>query len=211
MRTAGRNIVSGSLGSEAYYGNWPDKCPYNDDLNWACSLSIKYLTQIAPMVKQSGKIGMVVFDIDDTLLMGDPAQVLPGSRGDVSGGEWDLGTKGDQNLFFLYPNPQVVKVATVAHSLGFKNIMLTARPQTSRMASIMNLKLLSIPFDSIIMNDKDKDPLFKVKVRRALDQQAGQTVVLTIGDQICDVLFPNKAAAIKLPEPDLKCSYAYFP
>ena len=77
---------SGPISDKDYWGDWPSKCPYNDDLNWACAIGIKYLTQIAPVIKKQNKVGIVVFDIDDTIVMGDPAKVV-GIR------EMELGTK----------------------------------------------------------------------------------------------------------------------
>jgi hypothetical protein len=50
-------------------------------------------------------------------------------------------------------------------------VCLTARPETSRLASITNLNMFDIPFDAIIMNDRDEDYFFKIKTRRQLEKK----------------------------------------
>ena len=92
-----------------------------------------------------------------------------------------------------------------------KIICLTARPQESQLASVSNLNMFNIPHDMLIMNDKDEDPFFKIKIRRQL-VKPNQDIVLTIGDQFTDIYLPGtNTAAIKLPDPDSTCSYAFFP
>jgi predicted secreted acid phosphatase len=208
-KLAGRIKVDGNNSDEAYYKGWPGKCPYNDDLNWAAKLAIQYLEKISPRYKGTGKIGLVIFDLDDTIFMGDPAQVI----GIV---EMSLGMhKGpngeEQEIFILPVNRQIVKVANVARQLGFKIVCLTARPQESQLASVTNLNMFSVPNDMLLMNNKDEDPFFKIRVRRQLSSTPNQDIVLTIGDQFTDLYFPGSAAAIKLPDPESKVSYAYFP
>ncbi len=195
-----------SESDKEYWKNWPLKCPYNDDLDWACKLAINYLMKIAPQVKASKKTGVVVFDIDDTLVMGDPASVLGLVELEYS----KTDSHPDQDMFILPPNLQVVKVAEIAKKLDFQIVILTARPPSSKLASSLNLKFLQIPHNALIMNEKDQDPFFKINVRRSLET-ADRTVVLTIGDQPFDCFLPGKAASIKLPDPEMKCSYAYFP
>lgn len=187
------------MSKEAYYSGWPGKCPYNDDLNWGCGLAIKYLDKVVNEVRSSGKKGVVVFDVDDTLVMGDPAKVI---------GIVDMEIGSD--IFVLPPNLQVVAVANKAKSLGFEVIALTARPPESKLATTSNLKMMGIPCNQLIMNEKDDDPCFKIKVRKDLERQ-GKKVVLTMGDQPFDCFMPGEAAAIKLPDPESMCCYAFFP
>lgn len=202
-RMAGRVSVQGSSSDELYFKGWPGASPYTTDLKWACQMAIQYLQKIAPSYKNSRKIGLVVFDIDDTLCFGDPASVI-GVR------EMEMGIHQGQDVFILPMNNSVVKVAKVARELGFKIVALTARPAESKLASITNLNMFNVPYDMIIMNDKDEDPFFKIRIRRQLEKP-GQDVVMTVGDQPMDVYLPGGAAVIKLPDPELKCSYAYFP
>ena len=203
-RMAGRNQSTGSgpICSEVYYAGWPKKGLYNDDLNWACRIGINYLKQIAPITKNQNKIGIIVLDIDDTLVMGDHAPIL-GIREQER-------IEDNQEIFILPINKQVKALAVTARNLGLKIVILTARPLSSKAASICNLQDYDIPYDMIIMNDKDSDPMFKVKVRRSLDNDKRQ-IVLTVGDQPFDCFSPGKAAAIKLPDPDCKCAYVYIP
>ena len=183
----------------AYWKGWPGKCPYMDDLNWACAIGAKYLTQMSPRLQKESKLGIVVFDIDDTLVMGDPEGCIPVK-------EMEIGSE----LFILPPNKPVKDLAIHAKKLGYKILALTARPMSSKAASIANLQMMGIPFDGIVMNDKDEDPFFKVKVRRSLEKP-DRTVILTVGDQFCDCFLPGKSAAIKLPDPESKCAYVYIP
>lgn len=203
QKLAGRNISSGledgSMSNKTYFKGWPYNCPYIEDLKWACQVSIKYLQSILPKLQSSGKKGLVIFDIDDTLLFGDPAHAIPVK-------EMEIG----ESIFILPPNMHIVNLAKQAKQMGFSIVALTARPKESRESSVLNLNMFQIPYDMIIMNDKDQYPEFKIDIRKKLEQK-NQIVVLTIGDQIGDLYMPGNAAAIKLPEPDLKCSYAYFP
>ena len=190
---------------EAYFSGWPGACMYNEDLKWACSIAIQYLTKIAPQYKASGKKGLVVFDIDDTIVFGDPAEV-------VGVKEMELGRHKGQEVFILPVNQSVVKVANVARALGFSIICLTARPKESQLASATNLNMFNVPYDQLIMNEKDQDPFFKIHVRKKLNSVENQDVVCTIGDQPFDCYLPGgNCAAIKLPSPEQKCSYAYIP
>lgn len=190
---------------EEYWKNWPGNCMYNEDLKWGCSYAIQYLQKIAPQYKASGRKGLVIFDIDDTIVFGDPAEVI-GVK------EMELGRHKGQEVFILPVNQSVVKVANVARSLGFIIICLTARPKESQLASATNLNMFNVPYDKLIMNEKDQDPFFKIHVRKKLSEIEGQDVILTIGDQVFDVFLPGPtSAAIKLPSPESKCSYAYIP
>lgn len=192
-----------NLTNRSYFKGWPFPCPYNEDLNWACGIGIKYLTSLAPNLKKSGKTGYVVLDIDDTILMGDPT-------GDIGVKDMELG-EHDGNMIFILPvNNQVVSIAEKARQLGYKIIALTARPLESKQASIVNLNMFKVPYDKIIMNDKEEDPFFKVRVRRSLEKPDA-TVVLTVGDQPFDCFLPGPSAAIKLPDPDSKNAYIYIP
>ncbi len=205
-RMMGRVSKSGSgpISDEVYYNNWPSKCLYNDDVDWGCSFGIKYLQKMAPVIKQKNITGIVVFDIDDTLVQGDPASVV-GIK------EMEMGIQNGQDVFILPVNHQVVKLAQISRQLGYKIVILTARPMESKMASIRNLEMFNIPYDMLIMNDKNEDPCFKIRIRRSLENKPNQQVILTIGDQPCDCFLPGRGAFIKLPDPESKCCYAYIP
>lgn len=180
-----------------YWNKWPSQGEYVQDLNWASSVAINYLRK----VKKSGKKIVrpcVLFDVDETLVFGDPEEKV-GVR------EMELGDHNGQPVFILPPNPQIVKIAIEAKKLGYTVIILTARPKTSKLATVTNLDMFRIPYDKVIMNEKDEDPEFKIRVRRMIAKN--NSLLLTAGDQGCDVLLPGKAAALKLPDPDSKCAY----
>jgi hypothetical protein len=212
------------MDNHKYWTGWPGKCPYNDDVNWACSIAIQWLQKIAPNYKKSGKTGLVVFDLDDTLFMGDPEHIIgmtemslgnqkpPRCADCVKNNRQECKGCSSQEVFILPPNKQVVKVANVARELGFKIVCLTARPKESQLASVANLNMFNIPHDMLIMNDKDEDPFFKVRVRQKLSAPANQDIVCTIGDQFTDIYLPGKnTCAIKLPDAESKCAYVYVP
>ncbi len=71
--------------------------------------------------------------------------------------------------------------------------------------------MFKIPNDGILMNDKEEDPYFKVKIRKKFTKP-NQDVVCTIGDQFTDVFLPGgNTMTVKLPEPKCKCSYIFMP
>lgn len=182
----------------SYWSNWlVGGGDYVQDLKWASKITIAYLKK----VKQSGKNyerPCVLFDVDETLVFGDPEEKL-GVR------EMELGEHNGQPVFVLPPNPHIVKIIKEAKKLGFAVIILTARPATSKIATQLNMSMFGIPYDQIIMNEKDEDPEFKIRVRRMIATK--NTLLLTVGDQPCDCLLPGKTAALKLPDPESKCAY----
>jgi predicted secreted acid phosphatase len=188
--------------SDSYWNGWlRNTSPYSKDLIWALNLGKQVLDKYK--LKQMSKQKCVIFDIDDTLVFGDPEEVL-GVK------EMELGKIDGNDIFILPRNEPVVKLAEYAKEKGFTIIVITARPKTSRLASIENMKQLRIPYDALIMNDGDANPFFKVGVRRKI--MAKYDICLTIGDQITDVICPGaNTGFIKLPDPTLKSSYAYIP
>lgn len=199
-----------------YWKNWPGPCDYNNDLKWASTVAINYLRSLAPLYnpkspKFGGITGMVVFDLDDTLFMGDPENIIGIEEGSLGMHKHPI--KGTmQEAFILPPNDPIVQIANEARKLGFKIVCITARPPESEIASDYNLKLFKIPKDILIMNNNDDErPFFKVDIRKAINSKPKQKIVMTVGDRFTDVLFPGDACAIKLPEPESKCAYAYIP
>lgn len=180
-----------------YWKNWPRGGEYMKDLLWSEQVAVSYLNQIAPRLGNLDNCA-VIFDVDETLLFGDPEETI-GVR------EMELGEFNGQSVFILPPNAPIVKICTTAKKLGFKIIILTARPGTSKIATMTNLDMFKIPYDFLIVNSKESDPQFKINTRREL--QTKYNVILTIGDMVTDVLLPGKAAVLKLPDPASKCAY----
>jgi hypothetical protein len=180
-----------------YWKNWPRGGEYMNDLLWSEKVATSYLNQIVPRLGNLENCA-VVFDVDETLVFGDPEETI-GVR------EMELGDFNGQSVFILPPNSPIVKICSTAKRLGLKIIILTARPATSKIATITNLDMFRIPYDFIIVNNNDSDPQFKINTRR--DLQSKYNVILTVGDQPCDVLLCGKSAVLKLPDPKSKCAY----
>jgi len=185
-----------SSSSLNYWSKWPAQGEYVKDLNWAADISIDYLKKIMTTKKIINPC--ILFDVDETLVFGDPEEKL-GVR------EMELGDHSGQPVFILPPNPQIVKIAKEARKLGIKIIILTARPKTSKLATITNLDMFMIPYDRVFMNEGDEDPEFKIRLRRKICNQ--NNLLLTVGDQPCDVLLPGRSGILKLPDPESKCAY----
>ncbi len=188
--------------SAQYWNGWlTNSSEYSKDLIWAFNVGKSVLDKCK--IKPSSKQKCVVFDIDDTLVFGDPENA-------VGVKEMELGEIDGQEIFILPGNDPIVKLAEYAKANNFIIIVLTARPKISTLASRKNLDMLKIPYTALIMNDGDDDPCFKVGVRRRIANK--YEVCLTVGDQITDVLCPGaNTAFIKLPDPTSKASYAYIP
>jgi hypothetical protein len=197
-----------------YYKGWPIQCQYTNDLKWAAEKSVIFLRQIAGFYKPKDPSkpvtkGLVVIDLDDTIFFTDELGII-GVIDGSAGRYFDDKINQEVELFMLPINEPIRFLIEEAKKLGFYVIALTARPAESRLATITNLKMCKIPYDHLIMNTDSKDPYFKINVRKDLSKK-GQ-IVLTIGDMPNDVVFSGgKTAFVKLPSPDMPCSYAYFP
>lgn len=186
-----------------YWQGWPFEGEYVNDLNWAAAVGKQYLDKIVN--KPSSKQKCVIFDIDDTLFFGDPERAL----GENGVGELDFGRYKGQDVFLLPRNKPIVKLLEYAKKLGFIVVLLTARPPTSKLACKLNMEEHNIPYDAIVMNEKEEDFFFKIRARRNISKK--YDIVLTVGDRATDCTCPGTAAAIKLPEEGSLCSYAWIP
>ena len=55
-------------------------------------------------------------------------------------------------------------------------------------------------------------PCFEQSERKKMTTKESQEIICTIGDQITDLMLPGgNTCAIKLPDADSRCSYAYLP
>lgn len=180
-----------------YWIKWPASGYYVQDLQWGSQKAINYLRKVKNSNKNIPR-PCILLDVDETLVFGDPEEKV-GVR------EMELGDHNGQPVFVLPPNPPIVEIAKVSKKLGFAVIVLTARPATSKLATITNLDMFNIPYDKLIMNEKDEDPEFKIRVRRMIAKN--NSLLLTVGDQPTDVLLPGKSALLKLPAPESKCCY----
>lgn len=132
-----------------YYRNWPNSI-YDVDLNWAKNIAINYLQGL----KTNGKTGTIVFDFDNTLVFGDPEEIV-GIR------EMELGKdKSGSSIFVLPANQSIVDIVKKSKELGFTNVIASMRPGESYNATVRNLEFIGIPLgsyiDKIYMNQNDR-------------------------------------------------------
>lgn len=186
----------------SYWKGWfRNTGEYSKDLMWAYNVGKSVIDKYKTRPGQKKKC--VVFDVDDTLLFGDPEEA-------VGYKDMELGEIDGQEVFFMPRNEPICRLAEYAKAAGFIIVVVTARMMLSKLATIENLKYLRIPFDILVMNEASADPVFKVSVRRKLAEN--YDICLTVGDKITDVICPGaNTAFIKVPEPSSKVSYAYLP
>jgi predicted secreted acid phosphatase len=195
----------------SYWANWP-KCEYTKDLQWAADVTTKYLIAYKKKPPTDSKPAALIFDIDDTLIFGDPEKVLnlqeltfdvPGPTGEA------------YEVEISPPNMPIINLLNNARKMEFKIILLTARPPSCIIDTIKNMEIFGILYDKLIMNTIDKkgeplDPCFKLKERKKLNAQFN--IVATIGDQLTDVYLPGAhTLVVKLPDIKSKCSYIIPP
>ena len=173
-----------------YYKGWPTWGNYVSTLNKVNKYAISYLRHYSENF--NAKKASIVFDIDDTLVYTDPYKNF----------KYDI--VNVKNDIFIYPSiEQISTIARFAKKLGFKIIIITARPQKSEKSSIENLKKFKIPFDDIFHAQVYPPPYkYKIELKQKLDIK--NNIILSIGDQWPDVLGLDKKyyLGIKLPEPD---------
>jgi predicted secreted acid phosphatase len=137
--------------------------------------------------KQTALPKAIIMDVDDTLVS--------------TINETVKFVKINKSVLFLYPGIKpMVQVAQTAKKLGYKIIILTARPRASFLSTKFNLDILEVPYDEIHMNNHSHDISFKYRVRQQLLKR--YNVLFTVGDQIGDVNGPPGLLGIKLPSQD---------
>ena len=177
-----------------YYKGWPDSGKYYDKLNQIEDMVSKYLINFS---KINNKKNTVIFDIDDTLVYTDNINMFPAKKFPF---EWLPG-------YMIFPEiPQMVRIAKLCKKLGFKIIIITARPSASKKSSIKNLKLFGIEYDEIYHNDNNQGLNFKISLKRKLSQT--NNIILSIGDQWPDIQGLTGCLCIKLPS--IQDQNAYF-
>lgn len=148
----------------------------------------QYLTNL--LIKNKGKYDAIIVDVDDTLVYTH--------KNGISLVKY---TKIRNQPVFIYPGIQpIVEVTQIAKRLGFRIIILTARPPESYLSTRFNLDILKVPYDEIIMNNLKQDISFKWKIRKDLIKR--YKVLFTVGDQVADVNGPPGLLGIKLPSFD---------
>lgn len=169
-----------------FYKGWPNNGEYVDLLNKTKKYLINYLNKNKNIAKSSA----VIFDVDDTLVYTNP-----------SGKENVKFIKFNNEELFIFPEiSQMTYVVKYAKKLGFKIIILTARPRTSFLSTKFNLDIYKIPYDYIYMNSENKHISFKKDVRKML--MKNHNIIMSVGDQAHDVNGPRGIHGVKLPSID---------
>lgn len=177
-----------------FYNGWPKTGKYYNKLNEVNYLLYNYLINFS---KIKNKKNTVIFDIDDTLVFTDRANLFPNK-------------KFPNNLihgYMLFPEiPQIVQIIKLCKQLGFKIIIITARPYESEISSKKNLELLGIQYDEIYHNKNYPDLNFKIQLKQKLSKT--NNIILSVGDQWPDIQGLKNCLGIKLPS--LEDHNAYF-
>lgn len=174
-----------------YYHNWPDST-YNKDLLYAKNSILDYLKEPR---KVSSQKECIVFDLDETLIFGDPSETM-GIR------EMELGTSTEGHSIFALPIiKEIVEVARYAKSIGLYVVVMSARPKESYTATVTNLNMFGVEYDELI-HDNDENMLaseYKSKNFEILSKK--YDIICTVGDQEIDC-YSNNPFSVKLPDPE---------
>jgi predicted secreted acid phosphatase len=168
-----------------YFKGWPKTGKYYNKLNDIYNLLFDYLVNF-PRVKN--KKYTVIFDIDDTLVYTDHLNLFPQKK---FPNNWIRG-------YMLFPQiPQIAQIAKLCHRLGFKIIIITARPYQSEPSSKKNLELLGIEYHEMYHNHNYPDLNFKIQLKQKLSKT--NNIILSVGDQWPDIQGLYNCLCIKLP------------
>lgn len=167
-----------------YYKGWPYSGHYYNKLNEIQYLLHNYLINFP----KTGKKYTVIFDIDDTLVYTDHQNLFPNR-------------KFPDNLipgYMIFPGiQQMVEIIHLCKKLGFKVIIITARPYQSESSSKKNLEILNISYDEMYHNKNYPDINFKIGLKQKLSKT--NNIILSVGDQWPDLQGLEGSLCIKLP------------
>ena len=178
-----------------YYRGWPYQGQYFNKLNQIYNILYNYLVNFPKTnIKYT-----VIFDIDDTLVYTDHFNLFPDKN---FPNNWIPG-------YMLFPGiPQIVEIVKLCKQLGFKVIILTARPYASEKSSIKNLEILNVKYDEIYHNLNYPDISFKINFKKNLSKT--NNIILSVGDQWPDIKGLKDCLCIKLPSYQDKNAYFTF-
>lgn len=176
-----------------YHKGWPNSGKYFETMNIIYNNLYQYLINFP----RTGQKYTVIFDIDDTLVYTDHANLFPTK-------------KFPYNIikdYMIFPEiPQISNIAKLCNKLGFKVIIITARPYQSESSSKKNLELLGIKYDEMYHNKNYPDLNFKINLKRKLSKT--NNIILSVGDQWPDLQGLYNCLCIKLPS--YQDNNAYF-
>lgn len=174
---------SSTISLKDYYNNWPlEECKYVQDLKYVNECAVKYLEELEKSVKK----GIVLFDFDETIVFG-PSYLR---------GCMELGYIKGQEIFIGLPNNYIVSLMRKIKQMGFKIVVWTLRPNSSKLATIINMNMFDIPYDDLMGFDEDYGFKSTATIAENINN-AHEEVVLCIGDQVIDS--NHLPFSIKLP------------
>lgn len=167
-----------------YYKGWPNSGHYYNTMNNIYTLLYNYLINFP----KTGRKYTVIFDIDDTLVYTDHANLFPNKK---FPNHWIPG-------YMVFPAiPQMVRIIQLCKKLGFKVIIITARPYESESSSKKNLEILDVKYDEMYHNKNYPDINFKIALKKKLSTK--NNIILSVGDQWPDLQGLSGCLCIKLP------------
>jgi len=176
-----------------YYKGWPNSGQYYNKIQEIYNNLHLYLINLPNLGTQY----TVIFDIDDTLVFTDPVNLYPNKQFPLN---WYPG------YMIFPPIDKMVEICKLCYNLGFKVIIITARPYASESSSLKNLELIGVKFHEIYHNHQYPDINFKIDLKKKLTQT--NNIILSVGDQWPDIQGLDGCLCIKLPSiPD---NIAYF-
>lgn len=167
-----------------YYRGWPNSGKYYNKMNQISNDLYKYLTNLPNL----GKKYTAIFDVDDTLVFTDPANLYPNKKFPMN---WYPG------YMIFPPIQQMVNICKLCYDLGFKIIIITARPYESEASSKKNLELMGIKYHEMYHNKNYPDINFKIELKKKL--ALTNNIALSVGDQWPDIKGIEGCLCIKLP------------
>ena len=178
-----------------YHNGWPYNGLYYNKMNQIYNDLYNYLINLPVLKKQY----TVIFDIDDTLVYTDPVNLYPNKKFPMN---WYPG-------YMIYPPiPQMVNICKLCYKLGFKIIIITARPYNSEISSKKNLELIGVKYHEMYHNKDFPDINFKIELKKKLSKK--NNIALSVGDQWPDIQGLDSCLCIKLPSVQDKKAYFTF-
>jgi predicted secreted acid phosphatase len=167
-----------------YYKGWPYSGHYYNTMNNIYKILYDYLINFPNRNKKY----TVIFDIDDTLVYTDHANIFPYKK---FPNNWING------YMIFPPIPQIIKIIKLCYKLGFKIIIITARPYESESSSKKNLEIFNIKYHEMYHNHNYPDLNFKIDLKKKLSKK--NSIILSVGDQWPDIQGLSGCLCIKLP------------
>jgi len=153
----------------------------------ASELGCNYIDNYINTLKNKPKKGAVMFDIDDTLLY----------------------VKGDT----LIPIKPIIDLLNYCITQDLLIIIITAREQKYRQYTIDDLNNNGINYSFLYLrkSPEDDNEMFKSKIKEELFYNYGIKILLSVGDNIIDVIGPKSGYCLKLPNKTDKKLYEKSP